>query len=74
MMYLVKVTNTTGNSINVAVVSTMSQKYVHTPLNEWAEKNYGQFCTVEYIEQFAVPDVQVPFDFPVNRVLDLDNV
>lgn len=73
-MYFVKVTDTTGHSVNVAVVTTMSAKFVHTPLNVWAEENYGKFCTVEYVTQIAVPDVQVPFDFPVGRILDLDNI
>lgn len=74
MMYLVKVTDTTGKTTNVVVMSTMSAKFVHTPLNEWVEKEFGMYSTVEYHTQVACPDVTLPPDFKADRILDLDNI
>lgn len=73
MIYIVKVSPTVGKSEMVAVI-TNKEKNIHTPLNVWVEDNFGQFSTLEYIEQFAVADCNVQVQPPVTRILCLDEL
>lgn len=53
-MIITKITNTVGTSFVVAFMTNQSVDDIHCTVNNFAENNFGQWSSVEYMETVQV--------------------
>jgi citrate lyase gamma subunit len=69
---IVRVSGTVGNSEIVAVVTNTPIEDVHTQINSFAEDQYGQWASVEYLETFQAPSAKPAYN--IDRVVLIDEL
>ena len=65
MLNIIEIQPTVGKSLIAAVVSEKHNGAIHSVLTEYVRDTYGEFTSIAYLDQFAVPVVLV------NRKIDL---
>lgn len=74
MLRIIKIHPTVGNVVVCAVqVSEQNDENLHTKLNEYLQRNYGIYASIEYVESFTVPDVSFTF-YNVEQFLNFDEM
>lgn len=67
-----KITNTVGASFVVAFITNQPVDDIHCTVNNFAEENFGQWSSVEYIEVVQVPAFKI--DQHVDYIVALDEL
>lgn len=74
MLRIVKVSPTVGKSFNCAVWVTdynCQREHEHGLLNSYFTKEFGDYASIEYVQSFAIPDVDIS-EYKVQRFVNMD--
>lgn len=74
MLRIIKIHPTVGKVVVCAVlVSEQNSENLHVKLNEYLQRNYGVYASIEYVESFTVPDVSFT-RYNVEQFLNFDEM
>ena len=72
MLHIIKISPTVGKAVVVLVtVSEKNEAELHSSLVEYSKAVYGEYASIEYLQQFAVPAVYVG-DYKVSAFINAD--
>lgn len=69
---IAKVSGTVSNPVTVAFITTnLDKELIHTVANAWAEYQFGQWASVQYLETYHVASISTT-DLNIQRLVNLD--